>query len=309
MICKIRYKEVKVRKANSHRFEGQDKFTGAVTYSVIGSIGHHPVRLSLGTEEKNRAIRRIKKIETACAEGPNSSLWPELEESLPTKTFKFFANSVGYISKKSTFRPTWKVLCMAFELEMQRLIENKRRGASREEGVMSPNTRDRYRQTIKHFNKFIDDVLLADINKSTIELFKIDRLKRIEELKQSRGGTSIALDIAVLHRMFQFAVDKEMMVHKPIDLSKESKPGKNPKNGARPFTAEELKKLRGAADGDLFNLLVLRWTGLRGSRRQEMRSNTSNSALLPRHFCVRSAESRQWHFRSGEDTSGHCRYR
>jgi integrase/recombinase XerC/integrase/recombinase XerD len=157
------------------------------------------------------------------------------------------------------------VLGTAFELEMQRLIENKRRGASREEGVMSPNTRDRYRQTIKHFSAFIDDVLLADINKSTIELFKIDRLRRIEELKQSRGGTSIALDIAVLHRMFQFAVDKEMMVHKPIDLSKESKPGKNPKNGARPFTAEELKKLRNAAEGDLFNFLVLRWTGLRGS--------------------------------------------
>jgi integrase len=70
-------------------------------------------------------------------------------------------------------------------------------------------------------------------------------------------------------------------------LSCESKPGENPKNGARPFTAQELVKLRQAAElvnnggelrkpttdlekrlqeitgGDLFFFLVLRWTGLR----------------------------------------------
>jgi integrase len=56
-----------------------------------------------------------------------------------------------------------------------------------------------------------------------------------------------------------------MMMNKPIDLRKESKPGKNPKFGARPFTGEELKKLREAAGEDLFTFLLLRWTGLRGS--------------------------------------------
>ncbi len=78
------------------------------------------------------------------------------------------------------------------------------------------------------------------------------------------------------------------MVQKPIDLKNESKPGANPQNGARDFNAEELGKLREAAElvndggkirerrtewekklqdatgGDLFIFLVLRWTGLRG---------------------------------------------
>jgi integrase len=65
--------------------------------------------------------------------------------------------------------------------------------------------------------------------------------------------------------MFNLAVSKQMMANKPIDLSKESKPGKNPKNGARPFTGEELKKLREAANEDFFMFLLLRWTGLRKS--------------------------------------------
>ena len=84
-------------------------------------------------------------------------------------------------------------------------------------------------------------------------------------MKQSRGGSSIALDIAILHRIFAFAVKRQMMLHKPIDLSNESKPGENPKNGARTLTADELGRLRAAAGEDLFAFLLLRWTGLRCS--------------------------------------------
>jgi integrase len=65
--------------------------------------------------------------------------------------------------------------------------------------------------------------------------------------------------------MFNFAVSKQMTVKKPIDLRNESKPGKNPKNGARPFNAEELTSLRKSAGEDMFMLLLLRRTGLRGS--------------------------------------------
>jgi integrase len=71
--------------------------------------------------------------------------------------------------------------------------------------------------------------------------------------------------VAVLHRMFRFATKKQLMAHKAIELMNESKPGKNPKNGARPFKADELAKLRQAAGEDYFMLLLLRWTGLRGS--------------------------------------------
>jgi integrase len=291
MLVNIKHKEVKVRRPNSHLFKGEDKFTGTVTYSVVGSVDRQPIRLSLGTEEKNAAIRRVKKLETACAEGPTSTLWLELEESLPLKTFKFFADRIGYIRSTPTraARPTWANLCDAFELEMERLAENKRRGATKQ--TISENTCKRYRQVIRHFSAFLGDVntLLSTINKSTIEMFKVARQKSIQNLKQARGGSSIALDIAILHRVFKFAVEKELMAQKPIDLKNESKPGANPQNGARDFTAEELGKLREAADlvndggkirkrrtewekklregtgGDLFIFLVLRWTGLRGS--------------------------------------------
>jgi len=291
MLVNIKHKEVKVRRPNSHLFDGEEKFTGTVTYSVVGSVEHQPIGLSLGTEEKSAALRRVKKLETACAEGPTSTLWLELEESLPAKTFKFFADSVGYVrsSPIRAARPTWANLRDAFELEMERLIENKRRGATKQ--VLSEGSRKRYLQTIRHFSSFLADgnTLLSTINKSTIEMFKVSRQKAIEKLKQARGGSSIALDIAILHRVFKFAVEKELMSQKPIDLKNESKPGANPQNGARDFNAEELGKLREAAGlvndggeirkrrtewekklqdatgGDLFMFLVLRWTGLRGS--------------------------------------------
>jgi len=289
MLVNIKHKEVKVRRPNSHLFKGEDKFTGTVSYSVVGSVDREPIRLSLGTEEKNAAIRRVKKLETACAEGPASTLWLELEESLPLKTFKFFADRIGYVRSTPirAARPTWANLRDAFDLEMDRLIENKRRGSTKQ--TLSEGSRKRYRQVMNRFSVFLGDgnTLLSTINKSTIEMFKVARQKAIGELKQSRGGSSIALEIAILHRVFKFAVEKQLMAQKPIDLKDESKPGANPQNGARDFDADELAKLREAAElvndggkirkrktewekklqdatgGDLFIFLVLRWTGLR----------------------------------------------
>jgi integrase/recombinase XerC/integrase/recombinase XerD len=269
MQLNIRYKEVKVRRPNSGQFKGEEKFTGSVNYSVVGTMDHKEVRLSLGTDEKSAAVRRIRKIESAVADGSASPLWIELSESLPPTTFKFFADRIGYVSqgRKATAKSTWGDLCEVFELDMERKVANKLRGASSEEGIMSESTRSRYRQSVRHFTAFLGDenTPLDIINGGTIEKFKIDRHKKIIALKQSRGGASIALDVAVLHGMFALAISKQMMTRKPIDLSRESKPGKNPKNGARPFTGEELKKLREAAGEDLFMFLLLRWTGLRKS--------------------------------------------
>jgi hypothetical protein len=252
MLLKIRHSGVKVRYKNSHKIAGAAKFTGTCTYSVVGSLDELRVRLALDTEDEKVAIRRVEKIKTACAVGPTSSLWSELEDSLPPTTFSFFADRAGYVkpthTKESIDEASWNDLCDIFELEMQKRIANKLRGATSEEGVMSESTRDRYRQTIRHFTAFLKDknTRLEDIKSAAIEMFKVDRQRKIEKLKQGRGGSSIALDIAVLHRMFAFAASKELMIQNPINLRNESKPGKNPKNGARPFTAEELGKLRKA---------------------------------------------------------------
>jgi integrase len=263
MRLKIRHQVVRVRADN--RITHGEKFTGSTSYSVVGKVDEIRVRLALGTDIQRTAIKRVEKITTACADGPDSLLWPELQDCLPIRTFKFFADKVGYV-RKSTSNPTWKDLTELFELEMKRLIANKLRGATLKEGAMSESTRLRYRQTVKTFTAFVGETtLLTSIKPATIELYKVERLRKIEGMKQSRGGSSVALDIAILHRIFAFAVKRQMMLQKPIDLSNESKPGENPKNGARTLTADELGKLRAAAGEDLFAFLVLRWTGLRCS--------------------------------------------
>jgi hypothetical protein len=63
---------------------------------------------------------------------------------------------------------------------MQRRVDNKLRGADREEGLMSTTTRDRYRQTIRHFDAFLQDkqTPLAVITPAVIAKFKVTRYKQ-----------------------------------------------------------------------------------------------------------------------------------
>jgi integrase len=73
----------------------------------------------------------------------------------------------------------------------------------------------------------------------------------------------LALDVAILHRVFGVALECEMIAKNPVRF--EGRPGDSAERGAQPFTGEQLTKLRQAADEDLLTYLLLRWTGLRGS--------------------------------------------
>lgn len=278
MVIKIGYREVQVRRRNSQNLEGSEKFTGAVTYQTFGSLDGKPFRLSLGADEESAAKRRTAKIERAALEGATSPLWAELADSLPPATFKFFAIRVGYTgqSRKATAKLTWQDLCDAYEIDMQRKVDNKERGATRKEGIMSTSTRDRYKVTIRDFTNFLEDknTPLVDITPAVIAKYKIARHKAVTAKKQSRGGAGVALDIAVLHGMFAFAVAQKMLFEKPISMARESKPGENPKNGARAFTGEEMAAIRKATVyknsrrqtiDDTHVFLLLRWSGLRVS--------------------------------------------
>ena len=101
------------------------------------------------------------------------------------------------------------------------------------------------------------------MNKPLVESFKMCRLNRIVERKYSRGGAGLVPDIAILHRIFSFAVENEMIAKNVVRL--EGRPGANSVRGAEPFTAGELSKIRLYAGADLLAFLLLRWTGLRGS--------------------------------------------
>lgn len=96
MIAELKVKEIKVRAAGKHLKAGLGRFTGSKTYSVVGRLGAEYIRYALGTDDKDVAEKRVKKVIRACTDGAESALWPELAESLPTRSFGAIAARVGY---------------------------------------------------------------------------------------------------------------------------------------------------------------------------------------------------------------------
>jgi integrase len=133
-------------------------------------------------------------------------------------------------------------------------------------GKLAQNTVERYNHTLKEFEFFLTEQrigVLRDIRKPLVESFKVWRIERIKSRKHSRGASSLPLDAAILHRVFSFAIENEMIEKNPVRL--EGRPGENPEGGAEPFSGDELSLLRKHAGSDLLAFLLLRWTGLRGS--------------------------------------------
>ena len=213
------------------------------------------LRLSLGTANGDAAQLWFGKIERALAEGPTSLLWRELRALLPPETFEKLAAICGHIPDGP--RATWQDLADKFtSWSAQRVALGKLRDS----------TRGRYLQTVAAFTKFLSErgtSELLDVNRAVIEDFKGWRLKCILAKKFSRGGRSVALDAAILHGVFAYALECELLARNPVRL--EGRPSDNAEHGAQPFKAEDLTKLRQAAGADLLAFLLLRWTGLRGS--------------------------------------------
>jgi len=133
-------------------------------------------------------------------------------------------------------------------------------------GKFRETTWARYQQTLKGFGAFLAEQGLQDlavITRPVVERFKASRIERLCQSRNARGGTSLPLDVAILHRIFAHAVECEMLKRNPVRL--EGRPGEDPERGAQPFTAEQLARLRRAAGPDLLAFLLLRHTGLRGS--------------------------------------------
>ena len=214
----------------------------------------HLVRGSLGTHNHEAARHILHRLEIAISEGSRSILWVELKDVLPGPTYSRFADFIGV---KEHQPPRWKDLLGSYTLFVQQEISL---------GKLRESTVNRYKQTIREFETFLKSRgidSLEEINRPLVESFKIWRLNRIVERKYSRGGAGLVLDAAILHRVFTFAIEIEMIARNPLRL--EGRRGANPMRGAVPFTAGELSKLRRYAGADLFAFLLLRWTGLRGS--------------------------------------------
>lgn len=216
------------------------------------------VRVTLGTRSGEHAVRLRSRIEKACVEGPASAEWPLLQRLLPERTFQRLAAIVAYIEKPPPPPPAaWEDLVQLFSTEAQHRIAIAR---------FRETTWSRCKQTLDTFSGFLNEnkiAALSDITKPAVEKFKSWRMERILKRKNSRGGRGLALDIAILHRVFADAVECELIVKNPVRL--EGRPGDNPEAGAQPPNAEELQKLRDAAGPDRLSFLLLRHTGMRGS--------------------------------------------
>lgn len=212
------------------------------------------IRGPLKTRSSDVARRLVHRLELAIAEGQDSPHWAELKALLPFSTYKAFTEYAGV---KPLQLPTWEDLKEGFRVFREQRIKL---------GKFAASTSARYEVTIEQFGLFLKEenfTLLQDINKSVVERFKVWRVASITKKKFSRGATGLLLDVAILHRVFWYAVEKEMIVKNPVRM--EGRPGANPEErGAQPFDAKELAKLRERADTDLLSFLLLRWTGLRG---------------------------------------------
>lgn len=219
---------------------------------LVGRV--HAVRGSLGTRNEDAARRLKHKLEIALSEGSSSLLWHELRTLLPRDTFARFADFAGV---KEQPLPTWSDLRELFTVFASQRVQL---------GKLADSTVERYEHTFAEFELFLSERktgLLRDIGVPLVEEFKIWRIERIKKRKHSRGATGAVLDVAILHRIFAFAVKRELVQKNPVQM--EGRPGDNPEGGAEPFTANELSLLRKHADRDLLSFLVLRWTGFRGS--------------------------------------------
>jgi integrase len=219
------------------------------------------LRLPISTAHKGAASATTDYIERALSEGKSSLRWPELKRHLPLRTFAVLSELAGYREPPPEPSPTppttWHDLEIAFRYKMrQRILLGK----------LAESTRERYEQTVRTFNSFLKETGVSDlpsINRAFVERFKVWRLAKIQEKKFSRGGRGLALDVAILHRIFAVGVECELVGKNPVMF--EGRPGDSGENGAQPFRGDQLFKLRHATGEDLLAYLLLRWTGLRGS--------------------------------------------
>jgi site-specific recombinase XerD len=86
---------------------------------------------------------------------------------------------------------------------------------------MATSTSQRYGVTIREFGEFLNAVGITElrqIDKPLVERFKVWRVARIKAKKFARGATGLALDAAILHRIFNFAVGNDMVVKNPVRM-------------------------------------------------------------------------------------------
>jgi site-specific recombinase XerD len=130
----------------------------------------------------------------------------------------------------------------------------------------------RYKGTSDSFSEFLEQrgiSRLDEITRRVSEDFKAWKLEQTLARKHARNGQGVRLDVAILHSIFAFASEMDLLVRNPI--KSEGTPGRKSDGGAQPFNQEELTRLRQFAGRDLLSFQLLRHTGLRGFGATDLR--------------------------------------
>jgi integrase len=244
----------------------------AMTFRLYGYAGTERFRLALGTKKVGEAGRNQTWIEQAVAAGPESPLWPTIKETVPRRSFEYFAALVGYkdTPKSETVKPTWAELRAAYAKHLGRPIESGKRAGK----LRAASTRARYSETLDTFGRFLTEKGITFLSEITAEIARVQyqdwRIADIRAKGNSRLSADASklpggyvLDVAILCGVFKYAVAQDMVVKSPFKYC--GKPGEDAENGAMPFSTKELTALVKHADEDLLALLVLLRTGFRRS--------------------------------------------
>ncbi len=222
------------------------------------------VRLSLGTRDERHAARLKNNLQDALLLGTDCKLWPELKKHLPEATFNFFASVAGWQEKTESPASTWTDLLRDFTGRFRRQIL---------QGERSEATWKRYELACDAFEEFLTArgiSRLEDITRRVTEDFKAWKLAKTLERKHSRNGAGLKLDVAILHGVFAFAIELDLLNGKN-PVKSDGTPGRKSDSGAQPFNQDELTQLRKSAGPDLLSFLLLRHTGLRGFDTTDLR--------------------------------------
>jgi integrase len=262
MLVKLRVREVKVRKANSHLLQGEDKFIpGVVTYSVAGYSGGERFVLALGTDSSKIAHGLVGKINEVVAAGINCPTWLEMAERLPSYTFEFLSKECGYVKielpkVKPTTKATWVDLRANYVADLDRKILDE---------TFTESSKKNYIHTLIAFDRFIEEQGFATLDQITEDVikdrFRPWRKKAILGRKNSgKKANRLSFDLTVLRAAFNFQGDEKRVrrnawteagfriMQNPVpSMKKNKKPGANPEDETKPFSDQELVKLRVAA--------------------------------------------------------------
>jgi integrase len=232
-------------------------------WRVEGVVNKRYARLSLGTRDERHAARLKTQLQDALLLGNDCKLWAELKKLLPVATFEFFAAIGGWQAKPELLAPTWDELVDDFTARFRRQIL---------QGERSEATWRRYKVSCDSFSEFLKQCgisRLDQISRRVSEDFKAWKLKQTLARKHARNGQGLRLDVAILHSVFAFAIEMDLLVRNPI--KSEGTPGRKSDGGAQPFNQEELTRLRQFAGRDLLSFQLLRHTGLRGFDATDLR--------------------------------------